>query len=393
MMLLRKVRASVIPIIALGLTGSTVTVVLPVILVGAVRNSRAAGEIVSTEMLGATLATAFLSPLLARANKRAIAIIATLIALGADILATHPHSMHALFAIRLGAGLAEGTVLALAVVYVAVTNTPERNVAFFVACNLLTATAILHLLPSIVSALGRYGAFWALALLAATSFAATFVLPRESNRRQRLAHQMLEASIESQSGVSVVAVAAGLLGTVVLFTGAGSVWPSMPALAALIGVPLTAVARMLGNATLAGIAGALAAAWLGTGARRRVMLLGGTLAMLASLVGLGSLHEVAAFAISAMLFMSSWIFLVPSYVGTLAAADPPGRAAAFSMATQYGGMALGASVAAMIGRRPLPLLITGAILVIGGMLLMLLADLSVARRHHGVMKFEANGTN
>src|SRR6185437_9475573 len=122
MMPLRKLRTTVVPAIGLGLTGSTVTLVLPAILAEAVRNGRAASGIISAEMIGATLATALLSPFLVRTNRRVAAIVATCAALVADLLSTQLASTELLAPVRLAAGVAEGAVLALAVAYVAVSS-------------------------------------------------------------------------------------------------------------------------------------------------------------------------------------------------------------------------------------------------------------------------------
>jgi predicted MFS family arabinose efflux permease len=382
-MVIRKLRATVAPAIALGLTGSTVTVVLPGILAEAVRSGRAASAILSAEMLGATLSTALLSPFLDRTNRRVAAILAVCIALLGDVLSTQLVSTELLAAVRLAAGVAEGAVLALAVAYVAVSKLPERNIGFFVASNLLTSTVIIRLLPSIAAILGGHGGFAALALLSTVSLVSAVALPPDRDRRKSSSLDHGKSGAIGRSGdVSRLAIGAGLVGNIVLFTGAGSVWPSIGAFAALIKIPLGTVTHVLSDATLAGLAGALAASWVGAVCARRAPLTAGTLLMLMSFVMLGTARGTAGLAAAAMLFMMSWIFVVPFYVGILAAADPQGRAAAFSMATQYGGMALGASLAGILGAhdRALPVLTAGAALVIAALLMMWLANVLVARR-------------
>ena len=394
MMPLRKLRTTVVPAIGLGLTGSTVTLVLPAILAEAVRNGRAASGIISAEMIGATLATALLSPFLVRTNRRVAAIVATCVALVADLLSTQLASTGLIAAVRLAAGTAEGAVLALAVAYVAVSNAPERNVGFFVASNLLTSTLIIRALPWVVAVTHGHGGFAVLALLAFASLASAMALPPHRERRTRpSAAPGRVAAANQPAGVSRLAIGVGLAGNIVLFTGAGSVWPSMGAVAALVHIPLGTVTHVLSDATLAGLAGALAASWFGIRFQRRPPLTGGTLLMLASFGVLGSGLGTIEFTAAAMLFMMSWIFVVPFYVGILAAADPEGRAAAFSMATQYGGMALGASLAGLLNvrNRALPLLVASAALVIIAMLMMWAADLLVARLQGEVRRGAALG--
>jgi predicted MFS family arabinose efflux permease len=86
--------------------------------------------------------------------------------------------------------------------------------------------------------------------------------------------------------------------------------------------------------------------------------------MLVSVIALDRVNHTPGFTCCAMVFMASWMFLVPSYMGILAAADPAGRAAAFSLATQYGGLALGAGLANLLVRNDE----THAILLLAGLL-------------------------
>jgi len=177
-----------------------------------------------------------------------------------------------------------------------------------------------------------------------------------------------------------IVVAVGLAGNVVFFTGVGSIWPLMVRLASNINVPLSTAAKILGGATLAGIVGALFAAWLALRYSRRTLLSGGTVLIVASVVALGNARDAVSFACSTMLFMGSWIFLVPPYVSILALADRLGRAAAFAMATQYGGLALGPILAALISGNGQysPALVLGGSLAVFAALLMVYADRVIA---------------
>lgn len=378
----RRQGATVIPAIVLGLTGSAVSVVLPGITAEAVPTGRVANGIISVEMLGATLATALLSPLLGRTNRRAAALVAALVALASDLLSIRVTTTETLVIARLLAGLAEGTALALGVAYVAVSEAAERNLGLFVAANLLTATLILRILPFVAAALGQRSAFLPLAVLAALSLVAATSLPSEGDRTNPVAVVHGDAaSADMPSGISGLAIGAGLAGNIVLAAGGGTVWPAMAALGSMIHVPLATTAHILGDATMAGLAGALLAAWAASMCTRQVALTAGTLGILVSLIVLGSSDGEIGFTVAAMLFMASWIFVVPFYVAVLAAADPAGRAAAFSMATQYGGLALGASVAGLLsGRgRDFPILASGGALIVLALLLMSIANRMVGR--------------
>ena len=190
--------ATVLPIILLGLTGSTVSLVLPGLLAAAGLEESGASRVISMEMMAAALSTVLVSPFLGRVNRRWLALAAVAIALGADLLATRPQWAAMLPTVRFAAGLAEGTVLAVAVAYVAGTPLPDRTMAFFVASNLSMATLILRALPTAVSVFGHPGAFWTLAVLAVASFIAGTTLSSQAGARPH-EHRSEEHTSELQS--------------------------------------------------------------------------------------------------------------------------------------------------------------------------------------------------
>jgi len=95
------------------------------------------------------------------------------------------------------------------------------------------------------------------------------------------------------------------------------------------------------------------------------------------MIGIAAASGFTGFAIAAVLFMASWVFLTPAYVGILAVADPQGRAAAFGMTTQYGGLALGPALAALVNSdgRYLGSIVAGFILATAAAACMIYADL------------------
>src|SRR6185437_7627885 len=92
-------RASVVPTIAFGLTGSAVSVALPGILAGLVQSQRigssGADLIVAIEMSGAALATAVVSPFVGRIDRKLVAMLAAFVAFLCDVLATRMNSLEA----------------------------------------------------------------------------------------------------------------------------------------------------------------------------------------------------------------------------------------------------------------------------------------------------------
>lgn len=372
----RGFRSSIAPVIVLGLTGSVVTLVLPAILAETLPGSNLVSRLVAVEMFGATVATACLSPFLALTNRRHLAIVAAIAATILDMISTQTLLAAPLEFVRCAAGLAEGTVLALSVAYVASSEAPERNLALFVATNLSTATVILKLLPATVAIAGHRGPFSLFVALATLSTLASLVIPDRGKASVDRSVAMARSRSDARRRVSRWAVTVGLLAFVALAAGAGSVWPSLVRFASAIDLPVDAVTRILGDATFAGIAGALLAAWLGAICTRRTVVALGTLAMLGSVTGLGDARDTVGFACCAMVFMASWMFLVPSYMGALAAADSEGRAAAFSLATQYGGLALGAGLANFFVRsgQNRPILLVGGLLFAVAMVMVIYAD-------------------
>jgi MFS family permease len=326
--------------ITLGLAGSAIPVIIP-IMINAIARYRgldveAAASVMSGELLGTTVATGVIATVIGRINRRWLGIAALVACALADLASMEPvTSVSTLYALRFAAGLGEGALIALSSSTLARTAQTDRNFAIFLVANTLLSALMIRAAPTILAEFGVDGAFGGLLLLRLLAFLALPFLPTLAPTTP--VAKMPEVRRVSPWNREVVQA---LLGILLLFTAVGTIWPLMPQFAARFQLSDAAIASTLSNATLVGLFGALSAGFLGARIGRWIPILAGSALLVGSLLLLG-FGGAPSYGIVAAMLMGAWMFSIPYYLATLAAAEPTGRAVAFSMSLQFCGMAMG----------------------------------------------------
>lgn len=326
-------------IVLMGLVGSTVPVITPS-LISALVELRgiaqvSAAQVMSGEMLGMTLSTALIAPFVNRFDRRAIAAPALLLVAISAIGCMFATNSLTFLALRLLAGLGEGTLIALVAAALGGTLKPDRAFGIFLSANMLLSAALFRLVPIALDRGGLVGLFATLLVLALIGGGALTRFPAKNPVE---ANQTVPeaTSVASSNFGSVLALA-----SILLFNFAiGTVWPMMPAFASELGIATDRIAGALSNATIAGLVAALLAAALSSPNRRVIALGAGTAGSLIS-IGLLPTFGGPAFAVAAALFMAAWMFSTPFYLAILSIVDKQGRVVAFSMSLQFCGLAAG----------------------------------------------------
>lgn len=366
--------------IAFGTVGACVPIVTPEILVSLIQQGiitpRQMSYIIACEMTGATLATFGISIVLPRVNWRIAGICFALLALIMDISSIFSSSGSSLALVRFLAGVSEGSLLALAVACISGTAAPERVMGIFIAWNMCISTLVIRAIPSLTLHRGAGAGFFGLMGMAALALALSTQFPsRTLARRDEDGNRL---TIDKSRNATILV---NLFGTLVFFSSLGAVWPLLGLIGGSVGLDNGAVAAALGNATIAGIIGSLLSSALGIRLGRVVPLATGSVVILCLDIWLLTNPTASSIWLIAGLFMGSWIFCVPYYVGMVAAADPAGQAAAYSMAVQNCGLAVGPLLAsiAMHGESYRGSIAIGAALCVSALALMLCAG-DIARR-------------
>lgn len=331
--------AVIVAITLAGLVGSAIPIIIPSLVDALTRfrgmETAVAGQILSAEMFGMMISTAAVAPLVSRFDRRMLAAIALVLTglanLGSILLA----SADALYPLRLAAGIGEGALIALVAAALGATVHAARNFGIFIAANMLLSAVLFRGAPLLLDRFGITGVFGALLVLVA---AAALTLPLFPSRAPAQAAGAAPGKDATRGEAMTVILA--LLGFFAFYTGLGVVWTLMPYFASQLGVADAAVADTLSNATLAGLGAALLATFLGARFGRTPPLMVGALVLIASMVAIASVGA-PVYPLAAAALMGAWMFSAPFLLATLAAADASGRAVAFSMSLQFGGLALG----------------------------------------------------
>jgi MFS family permease len=296
-----------------------------------------AASVVSSEMLGMTVSTGVMAFFVQRFDRRKLAIFVLLLVALANTGSLFLNSLSALFTLRCVAGIGEGALISLVAAALGGTATPARNFAIFMAANMFLSAVLFRAMPVLVQSYGMSGVFSVLLVLVAV---AAFFLPFFPSKAitEGVHKAGEEEDVAPNRAMLTAAIALG--GFLAFFVSLGIVWPLFPQFAERLDVAPSTVAAALSNATIAGLAAALIASFIGSKFGDRAPLIAGALVLLGSMLAIPTAGS-GLFALAAAALMGGWMFSAPYCMATLAAADSTGRAVAFSMSLQFLGLTIG----------------------------------------------------
>jgi uncharacterized membrane protein YeaQ/YmgE (transglycosylase-associated protein family) len=278
---------------------------------------------------------------------------------------------------RFVAGCGEGGLMSMMSAGIANTRQPERYFAYFVIGGLMSGTLGFKVMGPTIASYEATGAFLLMAAVALAALPFTLWFP---------AHAASAASTVSgtraQQRIPWVYLSIGLAGILLFTVGAGGLWPHVERIGTSSGLPSAAVVNALSTSTLAGLLGAMTAAWLGRRAGLAVPLLIATAILLASLLWLAVHPTPLRYFVGIGGFMLGWMIALPYFAGTIAALDSSGRGMTLNMTVQLVGAAVGPSFIAISisGERYAHAITTSAITAGVGTILVLIVVRRISRR-------------
>jgi predicted MFS family arabinose efflux permease len=297
-----------------------------------------AGALGSLELGGLAASSLLLAPRVDRMSRRRLAFCGALGACAGHGLSALADSFSILALARFAAGLGEGATIAAANSAAASARDPDRLFAKASVLGGLIAAATLVALPYAIEPWSYPGGFGAVAGITVLCVPFLLWLPTipESAAAAR--------GLPGRRLLGVVTLAATLL-----FSAAqGAIWAFSERIGIAIGFSREEVGLALGVTTLAGLAGGVIAAVLGTRGGRPLLL---TLGLGANVVS----TWMVVMAGSSELYLTgllawgiAFYFALPYLLGTAAALDPLGRWAAAAAGASAVGMALGPGAAGLV---------------------------------------------
>lgn len=251
-----------------------------------------------------------------RVAPRAVAVIAALAYVAANLFSSLYPAYVSLLAWRALAGLAGGTLLIVVLAGAARCANPERVYGAWVIGQTLPATAGLYGLQRLFATAGLQAAYLLMALAMILSLPLVRGLPRHPAPNSR--------DLATPRGHRLSQAAAALSVLFLFYASVGGIWAFAADRGAAAGIAAPRVATELAVASLAGIAGAALAVWIGQSRWRTRLLIAGHGTLACALVLFAAGDNEWVFAASAIVLQIAWSFTAPFLLALAADTGAPG---------------------------------------------------------------------
>lgn len=303
-----------------------------------------AGYVALADMGGIAVGTiicAMLPSLLARLGWRLVAVAGIALLVTGNILASQAGSYSTLIVSRAVAGIGAGVAMAIVYAVLARGSHEARNLAIFNVFQLGSGAIGVQFLGAIAESWGAKGLFLLIAGISVSGFLFCIFLPR-AVRPLPLSHPD-DALPDSDriSGPGWLAIASALL----YFAGAGAIFGFLAYMGIAWGGDQATVESGLSTVLIAGMAGGVVSALVGSRFHFLRPLYVGYAVLLVSIVLLMTIRPVGEFVLLASLFGFGWNILTPFQFAAVTHADRSNSAAMLVNACTLGGIAIGPAIA------------------------------------------------
>jgi predicted MFS family arabinose efflux permease len=313
-------------------------------LVGAIMDgfslsAREAGLAGSVELGAIAVVSLLIAPRVSSLSRSSLALVGVAVTIVGYSLSAVAPSYGPLVVARLVAGLGEGAILAAGNAAAASALDPDRLWAFVVIFGGAVAALLIGGIPYAIGPWGHVGGFGMIGVVCLVCTPLLKLLPRAPDgaaraRASRLPHLRL--------GVAT------LVALLLIEIGESGLWAFSERLGLAVDLSAEGVGLALGGATLAGVAGAAAAAALSTRLGRAGPLAGGIVLVTSARCMVVYSTTPAAFIASQLAWGVGLLFLLPYILGTAAVLDRLGRWSAAAAAALSIGLAVGPGVAGFL---------------------------------------------
>ena len=337
-------RLRLVAAILVGVIGPEVFIVQPGFVQGLVQNlhfdDQGAGYAASIEVWGITATTLVMTFLSHRFNWRKVITGSLLLVAVANAACIGVHSKEVFVALRFVAGAGAGSLISLSFTTVGLTEHPDRNFGYLIMWVLLYGAIVLYLMPAAYALSGMTGVLLFFAIFPLTALPFVRVFPTGG-----AAAATVEAdAVNLSSGLKSVA----LLAMFTYFVAQGVAWAYLFLIGTAGGLNEQQVATGLTLSQVAGVAGALLPALLGSRYGRWRPLTIGILGGAVCLLFLIGQFQYLPFIFWVCLYNFFWNMTHPYLLGSMASFDQRGRVVVLAIAAQMLGLAVGPALGASV---------------------------------------------
>ena len=333
------------PAIYLSVVGPAVFIVQPGLVQAFVTHlgftEQQAGVVAAIEMWGIALASVFMIALAERVNHHFILRAAILVMIAGNLVSTFFQGFEIFSATRLVVGLGSGVLISLGFIIIGKSSNPDRNFGHLVMWVLLFGAITLGAMPTILGAFGLGGMLSVFTIMYLVAILLIGRLP------QSVPHSVKPEPI-SEIRVTALSRISAITGILMFFTGVGVIWTYLALMGSQTGASEQNVAFALTGSQVAGAAGALFAATIGSYFGRFKPTFIALVFCVFSLMALLGHSTFMLYIASLCLFSFSYNFFHPFSYALLTVFDSSAQIIKFAVAAQMLGLAIGPSIAAML---------------------------------------------
>ena len=334
-------------VIAVGITSLLTNFLTPTI-VGIFVDSygltlKDAGYMAAVYMAGGGLGGALVSVVLLSFRTRLLLTFGLVALSVGSFGAIFAHSLAAIIASRLLAGLGEGVGFALMGAGVSRMADPNRVFGIFTLLMLLIAGCCQYVVPWVQLAVGARMLFVPLGVAPALLLLFVYQFPDlTAVKKSKTLRDSGDASLWFAPYFW-----SGILAVLLLYIAYGAGFAYMDRIGVRTGISSDAVASILGTGYLVSAGGAIAMiATANRGSRRWKLYLSLIVVVLATLATV--IGDPLTYRLGVITLDLSWFYFVPNLLAILASADATGRLTAAAMGAMEWGIAIGPAVAAFL---------------------------------------------
>lgn len=333
-------------VILVGVTANASAIIKPVIIGTYVAHyafsPRTAGYLLAAEMTAAAIGTLISAVLLAHVSQRRFVLAAIAMILIGNLGAATMPGEASFFFWRTIAGLGHGFALGPVSAAIARVRQPDRLAGLMSVAVMASASALSFVGPFLQSKIGGAGLFVAMAATIPLALIGLRWFPDGPN--SDIAGDGARRVFPPLPSSGVVTFS--FVGLLIWYLVVGGYWPYVEQFARAAHLDYAAASRILGWATLISVLGASISIFVGDRFGRMRMLSLLFIVQAASvLTMLFAGSHLFAYALSASLFVFSWIALFPYLLGLMSQIDPGGRLNGLLYVAALMGYAIGPAAA------------------------------------------------
>ncbi|WP_246858698.1 MFS transporter [Citricoccus sp. SGAir0253] len=301
------------------------------------------GDLFALELGATSLASLPALYWIKNVNLRTASLALGVVYVAGNVVSMFLTTFESLILVRGLTSFAGGSLMVLTMTLAARARNRDRMFGWWTVGQIAVGAIALAVLPPMFSAFGIGIFYLSMGVLMALSLPLVRYLPRHPLRP---ASGTVASNRLAQPNIAKTVLA--LVACLLFYVGLISVWTFMGGFAEAAGIAPGTTSLILAIATVIGVVGSLAATMVGGSINRRIVLLGGYLAMILAIALLFGTDGALRFGVAALILKFAWPWTLPFLMSTLGDLDPQGRASNLANLAIGGGLAIGPLIAGRV---------------------------------------------